>query len=343
MITFEQKEERKERASSQRRYIYTYIPFTARFEGRILAETAKLSVLPCENIETGGGRGFFVCSKNSKPRGYRASAAKGETETAAGLFAPPRWKTRFRVFPGKTFSMVEQRSLVPTVFIRKLNYSRDYSRTSHARGEEGGRRGSSVLARRKFTFAMPFPNFFPDTITEDDANFPISPTNGCMRNYCPKFTRFDPLPSVSFFLPFMRMYLLPVLYIQSLVFAFRNFLRPGRHEVITLNIHRPQKGDGGILIVPLTEIRPCRVISLFHPIVSLRSASIRVDALPIFVRYEKKKKKKKKRVAQNRFFAPRLTCLTCVYVRTQFYSRPEDIVPVVEIHRDTDLNIHTWL
>lgn len=200
-----------------------------------------------------------------------------------------------------------------------------------------------MLARRKFTFAMPFPNFFPDTITEDDANFPISPTNGCMRNYCPKFTRFDPLPSVSFFLPFMRMYLLPVLYIQSLVFAFRNFLRPGRHEVITLNIHRPQKGDGGILIVPLTEIRPCRVISLFHPIVSLRSASIRVDALPIFVRYEKKKKKKKKRVAQNRFFAPRLTCLTCVYVRTQFYSRPEDIVPVVEIHRDTDLNIHTWL
>lgn len=69
-----------------------------------------------------------------------------------------------------------------------------------------------MLARRKFTFAMPFPNFFPDTITEDDANFPISPTNGCMRNYCPKFTRFDPLPSVSFFLPFMRMYLLPVLY-----------------------------------------------------------------------------------------------------------------------------------
>lgn len=70
-------------------YIYIYIySLSTSIRGKNPGGTAKLSVLPCENIETGEGEGFCL-SKNSKPRGYRASAAKGETETVAELFAPP--------------------------------------------------------------------------------------------------------------------------------------------------------------------------------------------------------------------------------------------------------------
>lgn len=108
-----------------------------------------------------------------------------------------------------------------------------------------------------------------------------------------------------------------------------------------MNIHRLRKGEAGVsLIVPLTEIRPSRVISLpvsfafdprpmrfdFH---SLRKGEREREK-------EKQEEGEKKRKGENRFFA-----LSCP-IRTR-NSNPRDIVPVAEIHRDTDLNIHTWV
>lgn len=115
------------------------------------------------------------------------------------------------------------------------------------------------------------------------------------------------------------------------VFAFRNFLRPARQEVITLNIHRLRKGGAEeSLIVPLTEIRPFRVISLPESLASLESLPIRVHFASIFnslrkrererEREEKQEEGERKGVGQNRFFAPSPLVLTCTY--TQFYSRP---------------------
>lgn len=85
------------------------------------------------------------------------------------------------------------------------------------------------------------------------------------RNYCPKLsspTVFDPCARFLSSCP-TRMYLPPdYIYCYNPLYS-RNFLRAGRQEVITLNIHRLRKGEAGVsLIVPLTEIRPSRVISL---------------------------------------------------------------------------------
>lgn len=119
---------------------------------------------------------------------------------------------------------------------------------------------------------MLFRNFFPllpspRYVTEDDANFAISATKRwSYEKLLSKVVlplRFRPLRSVSFFLPSTRMYLPPdYIYCYNPLYS-RNFLRAGRQEVITLNIHRLRKGEAGVsLIVPLTEIRPSRVISL---------------------------------------------------------------------------------
>lgn len=70
--------------------------------------------------------------------------------------------------------------------------------------------------------------------------------------------------ALGFFLLALYAYVLTTrLYTATTPCIQRNFLRAGRQEVITLNIHRLRKGEAGVsLIVPLTEIRPSRVISL---------------------------------------------------------------------------------
>lgn len=106
----------------------------------------------------------------------------------------------------------------------------------------------------------------PRYVTEDDANFAISATKRwSYEKLLSKVVlphRFRPLRSVSFFLPYAYV-LTTRLYTATTPCIQRNFLRAGRQEVITLNIHRLRKGEAGVsLIVPLTEIRPSRVISL---------------------------------------------------------------------------------
>lgn len=133
------------------------------------------------------------------------------------------------------------------------------------------------------------------------------------------------------------------------VFAFRNFLRPARQEVITLNIHRLRKGGAEeSLIVPLTEIRPSRVISLPG---SLESLPIRVHFASIFnslrkrerEREKKSRRKGKEKESDRIDFSPPAPLSLPVRTRNSTRDHPEDIVPAAEIHRDTDLNIHTWV
>lgn len=149
--------------------IYTYIFVVSLYisisRRRIVA---KLSALPCENIEKGGGEGYrwvFVCpiaSRGDIP-------GKGDSGDCG--------KLDFACFPWQ--NIWHGRALVPNlVFIRKLNYSRNYSPTSHARGKVEDR---SVLARRKFTLRCCFETSSlssppPRYVTEDDANFAISAT-----------------------------------------------------------------------------------------------------------------------------------------------------------------------
>lgn len=88
------------------------------------------------------------------------------------------------------------------------------------------------------------------------------------RNYCPKLSSpsiFDPCARFLSSCPLRVCTYHPTIYTATTpcIRVQRNFLRAGRQEVITLNIHRLRKGEAGVsLIVPLTEIRPSRVISL---------------------------------------------------------------------------------
>lgn len=140
-----------------------------------------------------------------------------------------------------------------------------------SRTREGG--GSSVLARRKFTLRccfetsslLPSPSirnrrwrelrYFSDETVK---------LREIIVQSCPP-PPFSTL-ALGFFLLALRVCTYhPTIYTATTpcIRVQRNFLRAGRQEVITLNIHRLRKGEAGVsLIVPLTEIRPSRVISL---------------------------------------------------------------------------------
>lgn len=148
--------------------IYTYIfvvsLYTSISRRRIVA---KLSALPCENIEKGAGEGYhwvFVCpiaSRGDIP-------GKGDSGDCG--------KLDFACFPWQ--NIWHGRALVPNlVFIRKLDYSRNYSPTSHARGKVEDRACSLDVnlhcdAVSKLLPSSPPPRY----VTEDDANFAISAT-----------------------------------------------------------------------------------------------------------------------------------------------------------------------
>ena len=251
---------RKNLLSEEEAYrIYTYIFVVSLYisisRRRIVA---KLSALPCENIEKGAGEGYhwvFVCpiaSRGDIP-------GKGDSGDCG--------KLDFACFPWQ--NIWHGRALVPNlVFIRKLDYSRNYSPTSHARGKVEDR---SVLARRKFTLRccfetsslLPSPSirnrrwrelrYFSDETVK---------LREIIVQSCPP-PPFSTL-ALGFFLLALYAYVLTTrLYTATTPCIQRNFLRAGRQEVITLNIHRLRKGEAGVsLIVPLTEIRPSRVISL---------------------------------------------------------------------------------
>lgn len=85
-----------------------------------------------------------------------------------------RWKTRFRVFPGKTFSMVERtfqwylfENLIILAITRQLL-------THEGGGREG--RGNRACSLDVNLHCDAVSKLLPRYLTEDDANFAISPT-----------------------------------------------------------------------------------------------------------------------------------------------------------------------
>lgn len=136
-------------------YIYTYIPFTPRFEGRILAERRNYRFCLVK-ISRQGRERVFVCPKIAS-HGDIARPQQREKRRQQRDCSRHRWKTRFRVFPGKTFSMVEQRSFQRYLFENLIILPITRELLTH----EGRGRGSSVLARRKFTLRCRFQTSSP--------------------------------------------------------------------------------------------------------------------------------------------------------------------------------------
>lgn len=154
-------------------YIYIYIRtqylFIPRFRGENRRGTVKLSALPCENIETRGVTVGF-CLSNCKPRGYRRDPQAKENGDS-GDCSRHRWKTRFRVFPGKTFSMVE-RSFQPYLFENLIILAITRQLLTH----EGRWRGNRACSLDVNLHCDAVSKLLPRYVTEDDANFAISPT-----------------------------------------------------------------------------------------------------------------------------------------------------------------------
>lgn len=150
-------------------YIHTQYLFIPRFRGENRRGTVKLSALPCENIETRGVTVGF-CLSNCKPRGYRRDPQAKENGDS-GDCSRHRWKTRFRVFPGKTFSMVE-RSFQPYLFENLIILAITRQLLTHE-GRWRGNRACSLDVNLHYDAVS---KLLPRYVTEDDANFAISPT-----------------------------------------------------------------------------------------------------------------------------------------------------------------------